>query len=68
MLVDITPPTLPVRMNMVLIKQLQAEVAKNVFTPPVPYDGRKNMYASRELPLGPTGSSQVWLKHPSVLK
>lgn len=56
--VDIIPSTLPVRMNMLLIKQLQAEVARNVFTPPVPYDGRKNMYASRELPLGPNGSSQ----------
>ena len=55
-------------MNMLLIKQLQAEVARNVFTPPVPYDGRKNMFASRELALGPTGSSQVWLKHPSVPK
>lgn len=46
-------------MNMDLIKQLQTVVAPEVFTPPAVYDGRKNMFAARELPLGPTGSHEV---------
>ncbi|KIJ14680.1 hypothetical protein PAXINDRAFT_78763, partial [Paxillus involutus ATCC 200175] len=31
----------------------------DVFTPPAVYDGRKNMFIPRELPLGPDGSREV---------
>ncbi|KIJ14682.1 hypothetical protein PAXINDRAFT_61001, partial [Paxillus involutus ATCC 200175] len=31
----------------------------DVFAPPAVYDGRKNMFAPRELPLGPDGSREV---------
>ncbi|KAF9226544.1 argonaute-like protein [Gyrodon lividus] len=49
--------TLPARLNMDLIEHLQKIDAPDVFTPPAVYDGRKNMFAPRELPLGP-GESQ----------
>ncbi|ESK91292.1 argonaute-like protein [Moniliophthora roreri MCA 2997] len=41
---------LPARVNMEIIKALQTTYA-DVFTPPAVYDGRKNMFAARELPL-----------------
>ncbi|KAL0065940.1 hypothetical protein AAF712_007067 [Marasmius tenuissimus] len=55
----ITPSeqTLPARLNMDIITALQTRAAPDVFTPPAVYDGRKNMFAARELPLsiGPDG-------------
>jgi eukaryotic translation initiation factor 2C len=50
---------LPARLNMQLVQQLQDVVAPDVFTPPAVYDGRKNIFACRELPLGPTHSKEV---------
>jgi eukaryotic translation initiation factor 2C len=44
--------TLPARLNMDIIKQLQYVVAPSIFTPRAVYDGRKNMFAARELPFG----------------
>jgi len=44
---------------MELIAKLQNEVAPKVFTPRAVYDGRKNLFAPRELPLGDTGSKEV---------
>lgn len=51
--------TLPARLNLELIDHLQRIDAPDVFTPPAAYDGRKNMFAPRELPLGPNGSQEV---------
>ncbi|KAL5488099.1 hypothetical protein ACEPAI_6207 [Sanghuangporus weigelae] len=47
----ITPSekTLPVRLNMDLIAQLQTHVAPNIFTPRAVYDGRKNLFAATTL-------------------
>ena len=45
---------------MEIIKRLQTEVAPNVFTPRAAYDGRKNLFAARELPFGPTGTQEVY--------
>jgi hypothetical protein len=42
-----------------LIKQLQVSVAPQIFTPRAVYDGRKNLFAMRELPLGSSGSKEV---------
>ena len=50
---------LPARLNMDLIKQLQTNVAPQIFTPRAVYDGRKNLFAIRELPFGPEGSKEV---------
>jgi eukaryotic translation initiation factor 2C len=55
----INPSTLPSRLNMELIKKLQMEVAADIFTPPAVFDGRKNMFAARELPLGSTYAKKV---------
>jgi len=44
---------------MELIARLQNDIAPDVFTPRAVYDGRKNMFAPRALPLGPTGSREV---------
>lgn len=49
----------PLRFNMELIARLQSNVAPDVFTPRAVYDGRKNMFAPRALPLGDTGSKEV---------
>ncbi|KAG6837428.1 hypothetical protein H0H93_009522 [Arthromyces matolae] len=46
--------TLPARLNMDLIKELQLNVAPQIFTPRAVYDGRKNLFAARELPFGGT--------------
>ncbi|GLB35650.1 putative argonaute family protein [Lyophyllum shimeji] len=58
MLLAIEPGNLHHRINTLLVKKLQYEVAADVFTPRAVYDGRKNMFASRELPLGPTNARQ----------
>ncbi|PBL02679.1 argonaute-like protein [Armillaria gallica] len=42
--------TLPARLNMELIKELQTTTAPAIFTPRAVYDGRKNLFAARELP------------------
>ncbi|KAI0750722.1 argonaute-like protein [Daedaleopsis nitida] len=49
---------LPARLNMVIIRRLQEVVAPQVFTPRAAYDGRKNMFAARELPFGPSGTEE----------
>jgi eukaryotic translation initiation factor 2C len=54
----ITPSTLPTRLNALLIKKLQCEVAKAIFTPKAVYDGRKNLFATHELALGPNNSRE----------
>ncbi|EIW82123.1 argonaute-like protein [Coniophora puteana RWD-64-598 SS2] len=56
----ITPSekTLPARLNMDLVEHLQTVHAPEVFTPRAVYDGRKNMFAPRELPLGQEGSRE----------
>ncbi len=50
---------LTARLNMDLIKQLQTTVAPQIFTPKAVYDGRKNLFAIRELPFGPEGSKEA---------
>ena len=47
----------PLRLNMDLIRHLQEVIAPQVFTPRAVYDGRKNMFAIRELPF--TGGSMT---------
>lgn len=54
---------LPARLNMDLIKQLQTVVAPQIFTPRGVYDGRKNMFAARELPFGESGTKEVSFVH-----
>ena len=44
---------------MEIIKRLQTVVAPETFTPRVVYDGRKNIFAPRQLALGPTDSQEV---------
>ncbi len=44
---------------MEIIKRLQTVIAPEVFTPRAAYDGRKNMFAARELPFGPSGTQEV---------
>lgn len=44
---------------MLLIKELQYTVAPDIFTPRAVYDGRKNMFAIRELPFGEAGVKEV---------
>jgi eukaryotic translation initiation factor 2C len=44
---------------MELIKKLQNDVAPQVFTPHAVFDGRKNMFAARVLPLGPANAATV---------
>jgi hypothetical protein len=44
---------------MKIIRHLQEVVAPDTFTPLAVYDGRKNMFATRDLPLGPSGSASV---------
>ncbi|KAG5649009.1 hypothetical protein DXG03_000358 [Asterophora parasitica] len=50
---DVIAPSekvLPARLNMELMKALQHDVAPQIFTPRGVYDGRKNLFAARELP------------------
>jgi len=42
-----------------IIKALQTQVAPTIFTPRAVYDGRKNMFAVRELPFGEKGYQEV---------
>lgn len=42
-----------------IIKQLQTNVASSIFTPRAVYDGRKNMFAVRELPFGETHTCEA---------
>lgn len=49
----------PLRFNMKLIGRLQNEITPEIFTPRAVYDGRRNLFAPRELPLGETGSKEV---------
>ena len=42
--------TTPERFTREMIKTLQQNVAPEIFTPRAAYDGRKNLYAARELP------------------
>jgi eukaryotic translation initiation factor 2C len=55
---------LPARLNMDIITVLQKNVAPGVFTPPAVYDGRKNLFAIREI-LGGTLSQQFDVPIPS---
>jgi eukaryotic translation initiation factor 2C len=50
---------LPLRLNMDIIEQLQLVTAPEIFTPRVVYDGRKNIFAIRQLPFGPGDSKEV---------
>ncbi|CCM03176.1 uncharacterized protein FIBRA_05298 [Fibroporia radiculosa] len=50
--------TLPARLNMELVDRLQRVVAPQIFTPRAVYDGRKNMFAARELPFGDSNSQE----------
>ena len=54
----VEPGNLPMRFNFELFKKLQ-EAETVIFTPKVVYDGMKNAFASRELPLGETHSRKV---------
>ncbi|KAI0353623.1 argonaute-like protein [Trametes cingulata] len=56
--------TLPARLNMEIIERLQTIIAPQVFTPRAVYDGRKNMFAARPLPFGPSGEFEVTLVDP----
>jgi eukaryotic translation initiation factor 2C len=56
---------MPAKFNMDLIRILQERIAPNVFTPRVVYDGQKNIFASRRLPLS-GGDSQTVSSHESL--
>ncbi|TFK64153.1 argonaute-like protein [Pluteus cervinus] len=56
--VVVTPDNLPSQRNMEIMKELQAVVAPQIFTPPVAYDGRKNVFASRKLTLGDNDTAE----------
>lgn len=51
--------TLPARLNMDIISRLQQVTAPEVFTSRAVYDGRKNLFAGRELPFGGASSREV---------
>ncbi|KAF9454403.1 argonaute-like protein [Macrolepiota fuliginosa MF-IS2] len=53
----ISPESESVAFNIKVIKHLQTVVDVETFTPLAVYDGRKNMFAARDLPLGPSGSA-----------
>ncbi|CAE6429216.1 unnamed protein product [Rhizoctonia solani] len=56
-----TEKSMPVKWNQELIRVLQERIAPTVFTPRAVYDGRKNLFASRRLPLaGGDGDSQTF--------
>jgi len=50
---------MPAKFNMDLIRVMQGRIAPTVFTPRAVYDGRKNLFASRRLPLS-GGDSQTF--------
>lgn len=51
--------TLLARLNMQIIDRLQTKFAPQVFTPRAVYDGRKNLFAARELPFGESRTQEV---------
>ncbi|KAF5311527.1 hypothetical protein D9611_011545 [Ephemerocybe angulata] len=55
----VTPDALPARVNLAIIKTLQADVAPHIFTPRGAYDGRKNLFCTTQLRLGPNGDEGV---------
>ncbi|KAH9483501.1 Protein argonaute-2 [Psilocybe cubensis] len=61
----VEPDKLPARFNMKLFKVLQ-EQEKNVFEPKISYDGQKNAFAPRELPLGPNDSRKFPVSLPQA--
>ncbi|KAI6038510.1 argonaute-like protein [Pisolithus marmoratus] len=60
-LVVISPSkkTLLARLSMDLVNHLMRVEAVDISNPPAVYDGRKNVFAPRELRLGPNGSQEV---------
>jgi hypothetical protein len=44
---------------MEIITTLQTKIAPQVFTPRAVYDGRKNLFAAKELPFGESGMKEV---------
>lgn len=50
-----------------IIRTLQIQTAPTIFTPRAVYDGRKNMFAARELPFGDSGQQEVGIS-PSRFK
>ncbi|KAF5361966.1 hypothetical protein D9756_002190 [Leucocoprinus leucothites] len=54
---EITPESDSVKFNMKVIRYLQTHVDPDTFTPRAVYDGRKNMFAARVLPLGTEDSA-----------
>uniref|UniRef100_A0A8H8CLR0 Argonaute-like protein n=1 Tax=Psilocybe cubensis TaxID=181762 RepID=A0A8H8CLR0_PSICU len=54
-LISPSEKTLPARLNMDIIESLQFRIAPAIFTPRCVYDGRKNIFAVRELPFGERG-------------
>ncbi|CAE6418353.1 unnamed protein product [Rhizoctonia solani] len=51
----------PIKWNHELIRALEEHVAPAIFTPRAVYDGRKNLFASRRLPLaGGSGNTQTF--------
>lgn len=57
---------LPARMNLDIIQSLQTVVAPDIFTPRCVYDGRKNIFAIRQLPFGDSDSREVLSLIPSA--
>jgi eukaryotic translation initiation factor 2C len=55
----IEPESESVAFNIKVIQHLQTQVAPEIFTPVAAFDGRKSMFAARDLPLGPTHSGSV---------
>lgn len=56
---------------MEIIEKMQTAISPQTFTPRAVYDGRKNMFAARQLPFGASGevcfnniSSDYWLISP----
>ncbi|EIW61996.1 argonaute-like protein [Trametes versicolor FP-101664 SS1] len=56
--------TLPARLNMEIIEKMQTAISPQTFTPRAVYDGRKNMFAARQLPFGASGEFDVTLGDP----
>ncbi|KAJ7600899.1 argonaute-like protein [Mycena floridula] len=60
---DVLTPERSARVNLQIIKVLQ-EQYPDIFTPKAVYDGRKNIFSSRVLPLGPTNSQTFEIMLP----
>jgi len=56
----VEPDKFPARFNLELFKRLQ-ETEGGIFNPKVVYDGKKNVFSPRELPLGESGSRKAIL-------